>query len=112
MAHSEEVRNHALRLLERYNGDVVLVSEFLEIPRRTVYRWWNQSHPEFCPEPLEQSDTESFAEELSSIIKDMRRYLQRSVKSIAVEEAAETSQKLLAISRIIDRLPRLVELHL
>ena len=111
MTYSEEAHTHAMRLLERYEGDVAVVSEMLGIPKRTIYYWWQKAHPEHNPIIAEPTEDEDFAEDLGNIIRDLRKYLHQTVKGLPTSDHQQTSVQLLAISRVIDRLPVLVEMH-
>ena len=111
MPHSDQAREHALRLLDRYEGDVRVVSEILGISKRSIYRWWQKAHPEENPVISEPTNDESFAEDLGNIINDLRHFLQQAVKNLPNIDYNQTSSQLLAITRVIDRLPSLVSMH-
>ena len=111
MPHSDQAREHALRLLDRYEGDVRVVSEILGISKRSIYRWWQKAHPEENPVISEPTNDESFAEDLGNIINDLRHFLQQAVKNLPNIDYNQTSSHLLAITRVIDRLPSLVSMH-
>jgi hypothetical protein len=120
MTYSGEIKQKARQLLEESDDNVKYVSEQLDIPLRTIYRWrkkWQKNMPSSLSLALGITDAELDAMFESHYEKgeytELREMLMKHVKNIASDLSDNPHaiyQRSLALTRLLDKVLQLEEM--